>query len=417
MNHVEFDQRLKFVHKLLQEEFGLEPQKIEPLEYDQDCPFPYNNFVYRVVLPKQPRLTRPCQKPGTTPLPAAASSLVVRLSNPAAGLNDHNRVQNEVAFISLIRDALRTLPRQLVPAVYGWSSAANGKGWILLQDMPGKPLDTEFVEMDMSDKRSILRQIAEILALLQQYRLPDTIKSYGGLDFNGTGDIISGSMTTIHGGPFQTYEALYREKIQLQLAEADRHPLVQGWQSRDIRQRLDTFITQGLDEIVQSADSKKVLVHGDFTTNNFLFDRENQRISAILDFDWAQVSGIAEEFFRSLGDVYGQLPGPYCNEAEQSTLRSAILQGFPDPLPSSESGVSWETAAAWDEELARGEAQTPRTIRGIAALSEVYWLSENICPFLLFNSTVLAQRTEEQKNRDKESTEESLIKFLSEHGY
>lgn len=208
---------------------------------------------------------RPSRQPGTVPLPTGVSSLVVRLPNAAAGgLNNLNRVQNEVAIMSLMRDALKTLPTQLVPAVYGWASAANDQGWILQQYMPGRTLDAEFSKMAFQDKKSILRQMAEILAKLQQYQLPRTIKDYGGLSFDESGNVISGPMTIVHGGPFPTYEALYREMLRLQLDKADQYPVVGGWQSRDIRKRLDSFTAHGLGRIMQGVDSKKVLIHGDF---------------------------------------------------------------------------------------------------------------------------------------------------------
>ncbi|KAI9673234.1 MAG: hypothetical protein M1817_003097 [Caeruleum heppii] len=406
--------------------FSFQPVEIQPLDYDPDCPFPYNNFVYHVKLISEPRATigttrtiRQARQPGTVPLPINVSSLVIRLSNKAAGLNDLNRVQNEVAIMSLMRDALKTLPTQLVPAVYGWASAASQQGWILQQYMPGSTLDAEFSKMDLEGKESVLQQMAEILLKLQHYQLPDTIQEFGGLSFDESGDVISGPVTIFQGGPFSTYEDEYREMLRLRLATADKNSLVQGWRSRGIRERLECFLAQGLGRIMQGVDYKKVLIHGDFTTNNLLVDGKTQRLTAILDFDWAQVSGVAEEFLHSLGDVYGKVPGPYSNDSDQLALRQAVLHGFPDPLPSSksESGVDWGIAGAWDTALACSGAQRPRTIMGIAALSELKWLSDKVCPFLLFNETVVAQRNKEQQVKDKEDTEGFLISFLDAHGY
>lgn len=168
--------------------------------------------------------------------------------------------------------------------------------------------------------------------------------------------------------------------------------------------------------LLQSPHNRTNLLHYS-ATNNLLVDRDTQRITAILDFDWAQVSGVAEEFFRSFGNIYGELPGPYSNQTEQLALRHAFLQGFPNPLPSSEFDMPWVIAEAWDNELARSGAQRPRTIKGIAALSALNWLSDNICPFLLFNETIARQRSKEQSQKDKTDTEGLLIQFLQEHGY
>ena len=139
-------------------------------------------------------------------------------------------------------------------------------------------------------------------------------------------------------------------------------------------------------------------------------------MTAILDFDWAHVACVADEFFRSFGNIEGRLPGPYCNEPGQLDLRKALLDGFPDPLPLSESDVKWEVAKIWDEELAQKDVQRPRTIRGIAALSGVYWLSEQICPFLLCNEAVFKHRTTKQSEKDREEAEKLLINYLEGYG-
>lgn len=152
-------------------------------------------------------------------------------------------------------------------------------------------------------------------------------------------------------------------------------------------------------------------------TNNLLFDEKSQRITAILGFDWAMIGSIAEEFFRSFGDIDGKLPGPYCTDPRDMAPRKALLEGFPDPLPSSHDDAHWEIAKAWDDELARKGIQRPRTIRGIDALSGVYWLSEQICPFLLCNEVVRRHRTEEQLEKDRINAEGLLTRFLEDHGF
>ncbi|KAI9816070.1 MAG: hypothetical protein M1832_005153 [Thelocarpon impressellum] len=321
--------------------------------------------------------------------------------------------------MSLMRDALQALPTQLIPDVYGWASAAEGQGWILQQFMPGRILDTEFSHMTLDDKTSILHQMAEIISKLQHHPLPGGIDQYGGVGFDDAGDIISGPMTIIRGGPYATYEDYYRDTLRLRLAEADENPVVQGWRRQGLRERVDRFMTHGIGPIMQQVDSRKALIHGDFTTNNLLVDPGTRRLTAVLDFDWAQVSGIGEEFLRSLGDIQGQLPGRLAEDEDQVLLRQALLNGFEPPVPSLPSTFlsAWTIAEAWDAELARCDAQRPSTIRGMAGLSELKWLSDNLCPFLLFNETIAAQRNEEQQANDRDRTEGLLSRFLRHHGY
>ena len=189
---------------------------------------------------------------------------VFRLSNAAAGLNDVNRVENEAATMSLFRDAMSHISTHIVPEVYGWGSAANGQGWILQEHMTGKSLT--FKLMRMQDKRKIILQIAEMFEALQRYRLPDTVKEYGGLRFDEHGVIVSAPMTLIDGGPFQSYEAFYSESIHLQLDVADQNAILEGWRPNGVRKRLDQFLIEGLHQVMSQVDSShKVLVHGDLS--------------------------------------------------------------------------------------------------------------------------------------------------------
>ena len=64
----------------------------------------------------------------------------MRLSNAAAGLNDVNRVENEVAAMNMFCDALSHISAHMVPKVYGWGSAAEGQGWIFQEYIAGKNL-------------------------------------------------------------------------------------------------------------------------------------------------------------------------------------------------------------------------------------------------------------------------------------
>lgn len=142
------------------------------------------------------------------------------------------------------------------------------------------------------------------------------------------------------------------------------------------------------------------------------------RISAILDFDFSYVGSTADEFLRSFGDIFGKLPGPFNTSPEESALRMALLNGFPHSPPISQSrSILRDVAQAWDNELERRNIQRPRTIEGIEALSGVFWLSQQICPFLICNPTVLKYRTPSQTARDREEAEGLLIKYLETVGF
>lgn len=149
--------------------------------------------------------------------------------------------------------------------------------------------------------------------------------------------------------------------------------------------------------------------------NNFLFDREAKQITAILDFDWAQIGLAADEMLRSFHKRYARLPGPYEQDPDRVSLRHALLHGFPSPLPASSRSVSWNMAEMWDSQLAKVGAQRPSTLEGIETLSRLYTLLDMICPDMLCNEVIVKQRSRETMEREKEAGEELLERFLKEN--
>ncbi|KAK0122261.1 hypothetical protein ONS95_010511 [Cadophora gregata] len=422
MNHTNFEQRLDFIRTTIQQQYGLSTVAIDPIEYDPQCMFPYNNFVYRVKLsrstfPSSQRRTvldAPAAQPGTVAIPDSAQHVVMRLSNAAAGLNDQNRVQNEVAAMSLARKALA--PRQIVPTVYGWASAAKDQGWILMEHMRGTPLDANFEDMSSDDKNKTLKEVADIVRAMQQYELPESIQGFGGLDFGSDGNIVSGPLTVFPCGPFTTYSMLVKGVLYEQLAAADKSPIIRGWTTKDTRAKLERFITKNVDRMLQGINTeKKRLVHGDFTMNNFLFDKEAGQITAILDFDWAQIGLAADEILRSFHKCYARFPGPYEQDPDRVSLRHALLHGFPSPLPISSRSVRWDIAEMWDSQLADVDAERPSTLEGIEPLSRLYTLLDMICPDMLSNEVIIKQRSRKTMEREKEVAEEVLERFLKEN--
>jgi len=55
------------------------------------------------------------------------STFIFRLPNPVSGYKDKVRVENEVAPLSLAREALQPKLAHLVPRVFGWASVKEGK--------------------------------------------------------------------------------------------------------------------------------------------------------------------------------------------------------------------------------------------------------------------------------------------------
>ena len=245
-----------------------QPLEIKPVAYEEDFPFPYNNFVYAVKISLEvPVAHNQAQRqPGTHTIPPGLDAFILRLPNPTSGYNNTVRVENEVAALSLARDALQAKFPGFVPRVFGWGSARHGQGWILQEYMAGCPLLDDFGQMSDENKAFMLRQMADVLTILQRYRLPATIRDYGGLNFGPSGEYVSGPLSILDAGPFTTYEGLVKATIESKLAKADTDPQVEGWRANGVRARLDKFIAEGLHVTMEKMGTfPKVLVHADFS--------------------------------------------------------------------------------------------------------------------------------------------------------
>lgn len=256
-----------------------------------------NNFVYQVELAPtdahaiaDPQLNK-IAKPGTTSLPEDVSAVVIRISNPQALINHEVRVENEVAAMTLMRDALSSYSSNLIPEVYDWSSCTpsikdSPFGYVLQEHKPGVGLDstfglsanseqkTSFEDLPEDKKRDLLAQIAAVFKLIQSYELPSSVKGYGGLRFDEAGNIVTGPTAIPCGGPFETYPEMHAQMLRFQLEEADRNEnIVRGWRGVDLepnslnlRDRLDKLAASvGIAKIAaENSVNRPTLVHGDF---------------------------------------------------------------------------------------------------------------------------------------------------------
>jgi hypothetical protein len=205
-------------------------------------------------------------QPGTQAIPLDTSRVVVRLPNLASGYNDGIRVENEVAALSMARDALRPMLHHLIPRIFAWSRATEGQGWMLQEWMSGDPLPIDFQSMKDDVQAKILEQMADILGCFQAYRVPASVKGFGGLCFGPNGEFNSGPLSILDGGPFQTYEALVRKTIESKLQKSDSDTQVRGWRDSDVRARLESFLAKGFHQLFSNDLSRldQAFIHADF---------------------------------------------------------------------------------------------------------------------------------------------------------
>ncbi|CAI0650425.1 unnamed protein product [Colletotrichum noveboracense] len=210
MNHEYYQERLDFVKSVV-EGFGLEPTEITPVEYQEDAPFPYNNFIYKIILAKlaSPKSFHNAGSYTTHPPDGGVSTIVMRLANPRAqDIIQDNRVENELAAIHLARKGLQAFKPEisgLIPAIYAWRShggAKDGFSWTLMEFKEGVPLDSEFQNLSEADRKDVLGQIADVFTGLQRAPIPESIPAHGGLTINESGEIVGGQLTTLRGAPW-----------------------------------------------------------------------------------------------------------------------------------------------------------------------------------------------------------------------
>ncbi|KYK56499.1 hypothetical protein DCS_03499 [Drechmeria coniospora] len=424
VNQEGFDRRLVVVKQILQC-FNLKSTQVTPLAYAERCPFPYNNFSFKVDLACPATCASfPGRQPGTSVLPPeGVSTLVVRLSNPLAeGLNNINRVQNEVASLHLARQSFEAsgLP-PVVPAVYAWAgptfpdvAGEEGFGWLVGEFKPGADLDTQFPALSMGEKEAVLWQIAEIVSALQRVALPQSVTEFGALTFDENGQLVSGQMPLLKGGPWSSYDQVWTKKLLSQLEDADKSSLLQGWNGRDVRKQINDFLTAGgVTRVLHEVDTtQRVLIHGDLTMNNMLFDNTTKRITALLDFDWACVSHPCDEYLSGLWDIGGGI------HDEVQKFQSSIITGDYSSPPSDlsdEELEEWKVSRAWNSAISKARATRPSTIAGVKGIQALQELGNLLCPFSLGNEVMLKRMPDEEKSKKKEDTENQILEWLLKH--
>lgn len=262
----------------------------------------------------------------------------------------------------------------------------------------------------------MIQQIAELVKSFQELEIPQSMKGYGGMTFDGEGNIVGGELTTYKAGPFKTYSEMMKAMLCEKLATADASDILRGWAS--IRTKIEEFVEKSVDELIGNVDtSKRMLVHGDFTMNNMLYDRKSGKITALLDFDWAHIGHPLTDHLGSFATNYARLPDRYDTSDEKQALREALLTGsFPNPLPKPSDRVEWETARMWEEQLAAVAALRVSTARrrDVEILGYMFDMLELLCPGGLTNETIVGMRGRAGMEKEKEEVEAILRKALDD---
>lgn len=421
------------------------------MAYYGDCSFHFNNFIYKVELrtPAGPG-SFSGKQPGTVaPPPAGVAILVVRLSNlRAEGLNNANRVANDVAGSFIARQAIENADlEQIVPAVYAWAPPSSidvieeeNFGWVVCEYKKGQDLDAQLPLLSGEEKNDVLEHIAKIVAALQNAPIPATVDQFGGLKFDDQGKIVSAQMVLVKDGPFGFYANVWAAKLQAQLDESQTSAVLNGWRDGDVARRIRNFIsTHGVCNALEGVELRdRKFVHGDFSeysfhvigrsaadldsysnivdaaTNNMLFDAASKKITGLVDFDWSAITHPAEEFLSGLRDLGG------CVDDEPKGILAAILANDfsvrPENLPEKET-KQWDLAQVWAAAAARNGVKLPGLTAGMDKIKALHDFSSAICPMELSCEPMLRRLSDDAKAEKKKESLDLIVSFLKKHKF
>ncbi|KAJ6447068.1 MFS multidrug transporter [Purpureocillium lavendulum] len=321
------------------------------------------------------------------------------------------RVSMTIAFVPLMSYVVDA-------SVYAWAPPTTtdvtnekGFGWIMMEFRCGVDLDSEFPLLELKDKKQVLEQIAAILGAIQGARLPESVAKFGGLAFNASGQIVSAEAPLFNCQPVETYGEWRVARLREQLDEAAKSPVIQGWKKDDVNGRIERFLVSGGPErVLHGVDLHRLgLIHGDFTTNNLLFDKSTMKITAVLDFDFSFVSNPFDEFTSSLSDLGSSIT------LEDTEIELAILSGdfsVPPIGMSEQSSQKWQLAKAFNAAMVEAKVIRPTDIKGVDKIRDMLLFQRLLCPFRLGNESMLKQLDAAEKAELRAKTEASLIKWL-----
>lgn len=227
--------------------------------------------------------------------------LVLRVSGPHI---PRIKTSNEVAIMRWVSKNT-TIP---VPHVLSYDTSVDNAiqhEYILLSRAPGDPLSEIYQSLDDAQISDIIDQLIDILVQLHAVEW----KAIGGLTFDHKGDITVGpvleetfwhvpeiqrfwppseTMATLNiEGPYPTYVDYISAHVQKYIHAIRTHEKLAFM--RDTIPRLEAFLGALVDHATELNNVKLRLAHKDLHFANILFDRESNKITAILDWEFSGV--------------------------------------------------------------------------------------------------------------------------------
>ncbi|KAH8668577.1 hypothetical protein BX600DRAFT_510662 [Xylariales sp. PMI_506] len=237
--------------------------------------------------------------------PDGSISLVLRVSGRHL---PQIKTLNEVAAMKWVK-AHTKIP---IPEVVRFDASENnalGYEYTLMEKVPGVSVDTIYDTLDDGKKAYLISQITDYLIDLRHQECHHV----GGLSLDEQGQVIPGrvleetfwqtpeiagiwgpdeSVDTLNSlGPYVGYTGYVKGHIQQYIRNIELHQSL-DWM-RDLIPRLRR-LNEYLDEHAEELDSTKyILTQRDMHFGNIMCDRETARITAVLDWEFAEVLPLA----------------------------------------------------------------------------------------------------------------------------
>lgn len=107
-------------------------------------------------------------------------------------------------------------------------------------------------------------------------------------------------------------------------------------------------------------------------------------------------------------------------DPEAALFQHAKLTGhFPSPVPAGDgSGIDWEIAQAWENELQKLDVKRPSSFQGIDKVADVEALLGLLLPWRLTNEDALRRNPDEEKRKAlRQIGERQLEEILKRLGF
>ncbi|KAJ7771494.1 hypothetical protein B0H16DRAFT_186063 [Mycena metata] len=395
-------ERFAYAKRVLKEALDVEVESLEPITRG------YNNKVYILkLLPHVPVATSRVLQPGCVPFPSQTpDTLIFRTVRMRSHVPPPRKLLNAVATRQLVRENT-DLP---IASVYAYDVHA-AEPWMVEAKLPGVPMDVAWQTADTDTRVRMLESLADVLAKLKGVPAPGG--QFGGVGYDSEGKIVLGPTCLGYDeGPFATAKEHYKAWIGGQWEDAKKNPHTDGWKAAGLYDRIEKFVSQGLDSALACLDGcKPFLIHADFgLLNTMVSETTPDHVTGVLDFEWSHFGSESDEYFLSSpgpGMIYG---GPYDVKPDsRSDIRVRNLLAGTTPDDPGEDLLTYKMDAL----LKARNVGTFSTIPNFQEIARLYWFGEYVRPWFFYESGT--QRSPEGQakfeEKIKKTKEKSAICF------